>query len=154
MWKERNESKNVDGSRKRFCAMNSLREVPDGGRRAEYYRYFFLSCTYHRVLLITSELLARNVNNKKRNKAKSGNILSLKTNNDQYRKTSKLILGIIAIIGSVIGIIYMDSEKTFFTVLVILGFLHSSQFSPQLSLVVVLGDISESTLVSFCLQRS
>ena len=60
---------------------------------------------------------------KNRNKAKSGNILSLKTNNDQYRKTSKLILGIIAVIGSVIGIVYMDSEKTFFTVLIILGLL-------------------------------
>ncbi|KAB1068522.1 hypothetical protein F6U93_06220 [Tamlana haliotis] len=60
---------------------------------------------------------------KNRNKVKSGNILSLKTNNDQYRKTSKLILGIIAIIGSVIGILYMDSEKAFFTILIILGFL-------------------------------
>lgn len=60
---------------------------------------------------------------KNRSKTKSGNILFLKTNNHQYRKTSKLILGIIAIIGSVIGIVYMDYEKTFFTVLVILGFL-------------------------------
>lgn len=60
---------------------------------------------------------------KNRNKAKNENILSLKTNNEQYRKTSKSILGIIAVIGSIIGIVYLDSDKTFFTVLIILGLL-------------------------------
>jgi len=79
---------------------------------------------------------------KNRNKAKSGNILSLKTNNDQYRKTSKLILGIISIIGSVIGIVYMDSEKTFFTVLIILGFLLliSSLLSKNSSFIEILDE--------------
>tara|TARA_B100000809_G_scaffold263212_1_gene315907 strand:+ start:136 stop:714 length:579 start_codon:yes stop_codon:yes gene_type:complete len=79
---------------------------------------------------------------KNRNKAKSGNILSLKTNNDQYRKTSKLILGIISIIGSIIGIVYMDSEKTFFTVLIILGFLLliSSLLSENSSFIEILDE--------------
>jgi uncharacterized membrane protein len=79
---------------------------------------------------------------KNRSKTKSGNILSLKTNNDQYRKTTKLILGIIAIIGSVIGFVYMDSEKTFFTVLIILGFLLliSSLLSENSSFIEILDE--------------
>ncbi|NRD24970.1 hypothetical protein HNV10_17095 [Winogradskyella litoriviva] len=60
---------------------------------------------------------------KNRNKMRKENILILKTNNEQYRKTSKLVLGIIAIIFSVIGFQYTAFEKPFLTVLIIIGFL-------------------------------
>lgn len=60
---------------------------------------------------------------KNRNKMRKENILILKTSNEQYRKTTKLILGIIAIIFSLIGFQYTALEKPFLIVLIIVGFL-------------------------------
>ena len=60
---------------------------------------------------------------KNRNKIKKTNILVLKTNNENYRKTTKLILGIFAIIFSTIGFQYSAFEKPFLTLLMIIGFL-------------------------------
>lgn len=60
---------------------------------------------------------------KNRSKTKKNNILVLKTNNEQYRKTTKLILGIIAVIFSIIGFQYTVFEEPFLTVLIALGFL-------------------------------
>ena len=60
---------------------------------------------------------------KNRNKMRKENILILKTNNEESRKTTKLILGIIAIIFSLIGLQYTAFEKPFLTVLIIIGFL-------------------------------
>jgi hypothetical protein len=77
-----------------------------------------------------------------RSKIKNDNIVSLKTNNDKYRKTSKLILGIIAIVSSIIGLIYLESEKSFLTVLLILGTLLfiSSLISENSSYIEILNE--------------
>ena len=58
-----------------------------------------------------------------RRKLRNDNIISLITNNDKYRKTSKLILGIMTVVSSAIGLIYLESEKSFFTIFLILGIL-------------------------------
>jgi hypothetical protein len=60
---------------------------------------------------------------KRRNKIKKENILVLKTNNEQYRKTTKLILGIFVIIFSTIGFQHSAFEKLFLTISIIMGFL-------------------------------
>lgn len=77
-----------------------------------------------------------------KNKIRNDNIILLKTNNDNYSNTSKLILGIIAIIGSTIGLIYLESEKSFFTVLLILGILLliSSLISENSSYIEILNE--------------